>query len=68
MSIALDGAKGLRWQVIDATGRQVIERSVGDRTGMVRERLDVRMLAEGTYVLRALWNGGRAEQRFVVVR
>jgi|688.fasta_scaffold03673_27 Zn-dependent metalloprotease len=68
ISIALDGAKGLRWQVIDATGRQVIERSVGDRTGMVRERLDVRMLAEGTYVLRALWNGGRAEQRFVVVR
>jgi hypothetical protein len=45
-----------------------MDRNVGDRSGLLRERLDVRMLAEGTYVLRAVWNDGRAEQRFVVVR
>ena len=68
VSIALEGAKGLRWQVIDATGRLAIDRFVGERTGDVRDRLDVSVLAEGAYVLRATWTGGTAEQRFTVVR
>lgn len=68
VSIALEGAKGLRWQVIDATGRLAIDRFVGERTGDVRDRLDVSVLAEGAYVLRTTWTGGTAEQRFTVVR
>ena len=68
VSIGLEGVKGLRWQVIDATGRLALDRFVGDRTGQVRDRLDVSALAEGAYVLRATWKGGSAEQRFTVVR
>ncbi len=59
---------GLRWQVVDATGRVALDKVVGDRSGTVRERIDVRGLAEGTYVLHAMWKGGAARQRFSVVR
>jgi hypothetical protein len=68
VGLELDAPASLRWQVLDAMGRVVIDRAVGQRSGQVRERIDVRALAEGAYVLRATWSGGRAEQRFTVVR
>ncbi|MBL8003154.1 MAG: hypothetical protein JNL05_14470 [Flavobacteriales bacterium] len=66
-TLNVDAAEGLRFQVVDATGRVVLDRNLGRRQGLVRERIDVRQLAEGGYVLRAIWSEGRAEQRFVVV-
>lgn len=68
VGLELEASSTLRWQVLDAMGRVVIDRAAGQRAGQVRERIDVRALAEGTYVLRASWSDGRAEQRFTVVR
>lgn len=59
-------ARDLRFTVLDATGRVVL-----DHTGALasqRRTLDVSILPAGGYVLRATWTGGTAEQRFSIVR
>jgi hypothetical protein len=35
--------------------------------GSERQQFDVQRLAEGQYVLRVTWTGGKAEHRFTVV-
>ena len=65
---ATNNARQVRLEVLDAAGRITITRNVDARSGVARNSLDIRPLAVGSYVLRAVWEGGRAEQRFQIVR
>jgi len=66
--LALNGARGLRMEVVDMVGRTVLVPPAPGGAVPDRHRIDVRRLAEGYYVLRLVWDGGRAERRFSVVR
>ena len=66
IDIAATGMDRLHLQVIDDTGRMVMERE--EKNGATRQVLDVRSLPPGGYVLRARWSGGSADRRFTIVR
>jgi hypothetical protein len=53
------------WTQRDGT---VLERPVPNSSSQQAMRMDVSALAPGSYVLQALWNGGRVEHRFNIVR
>jgi len=55
-----------RMEVVDMAGRVVLTPPSTRATGP--QSLDVRKLQEGQYVLRIVWDGGRAEKRFTVLR
>ncbi len=62
-----EGGKGtLRTEVVDLTGRVVIQTSSTSTVGI--SQLDVTGLAEGEYVLRLRWADGSTERRFSVIR
>lgn len=58
--------RGLRMEVLDLHGRTVLVPTPA--SGSERQQFDVQRLAEGQYVLRVTWTGGKAEHRFSVVR
>ena len=59
--------RGMRMEVLDMTGRSVLQ-PVAMALGNGTQRMDVRSLAEGQYVVRLRWEGGSAERRFSIVR
>lgn len=67
IDLASEMLSGARLSVMDPIGRVVIpEVRVPD--GAVRQRLDIRRLAEGQYIALLTWDGGRSERRFNVQR
>jgi hypothetical protein len=53
-------------EVVDMSGRVVLAPRSTRSSGP--ERIDVRKLQDGQYVLRIVWEGGHAEKRFTVLR
>lgn len=67
VSLRTASTEPVRLEVVDLTGRTVLQRSVRPTSvGMLQ--MDVRGLAGGEYVLRMLWSDGTTEERFSVVR
>lgn len=67
ISFAEPGLQGLRLQVMDLSGRIVLQEAASS-TASGPVRLDIRALADGQYILSARWQGGRSERRFSVLR
>ncbi|MBL7937950.1 MAG: hypothetical protein JNL43_01205 [Flavobacteriales bacterium] len=59
--------RGMGLEVLDLTGRRVLQ-PVPAVLGSGTQRVDVRSLAVGQYVLRLRWDGGSIERRFSIVR
>ncbi|MEO8589660.1 MAG: T9SS type A sorting domain-containing protein [Flavobacteriales bacterium] len=60
--------RALRMDVVDLTGRVVLTPSVANLVAGQPHRIDTRGLAEGQYVLRLVWEGGRSERVFNIMR
>ncbi len=60
-------AGNVRIEVLDMTGRSVML-PVPTGPGTEVQRVDVKQLASGQYLLRLVWEGGSTEQRFSVMR
>ena len=60
-------AGNVRIEVLDMTGRSVMQ-PVPTAPGTEVQRVDVKQLAAGQYLLRLIWEGGSTEQRFSVMR
>ncbi|MBK8497932.1 MAG: T9SS type A sorting domain-containing protein [Flavobacteriales bacterium] len=58
--------RGLRFEVTDMAGRTVVRPASNAAAGQLRT-IDVTDLADGHYMLRMLWEGGRTERRFSVM-
>jgi hypothetical protein len=64
--LTVDHLRDLRMEVLDMLGRVVATPQA--RQGSSTQEVDVQGLADGQYVLRLTWDGGRTEKRFSVVR
>ena len=60
--------RALRMAVIDLTGRTVLTPSITNLVSGQPHRIDTRALADGQYVLRLMWEGGRSERVFSIMR
>lgn len=60
--------RSLRMEVIDLTGRTILVPTVTNLVPGQPHRIDTRALADGQYVLRLVWEGGRSERSFSVMR
>lgn len=58
--------RGLRFEVSDLAGRTVSRPTANGINQL--HTIDVSDLADGQYILRVLWDGGRTERRFTVMR
>jgi hypothetical protein len=67
VALAIGTVHDLQLEVMDMAGRIVLRPSVMPEA-QGPQRIDVQHLAEGHYVLRLTWDGGRDERRFSVVR
>lgn len=68
VNVGLNGARDARIEVRDITGRQVVAPQRLPEGGSTRWPVDTSRLADGTYILRVAWTGGRTDRRFTVVR
>jgi hypothetical protein len=66
--LAAHGVRGLQVEVVDIAGRVVLRPAAMDLASHGHQRINVRSLATGTYVLRIHWEGGRTARRFSVLR
>ncbi|MCB0785767.1 MAG: hypothetical protein KDC02_16380 [Flavobacteriales bacterium] len=64
----LPEARTITVRVTDLGGREVLRKAWGNLSGEQLRTLNVGGLANGSYVLQLLWEGGRSEARFQVVR
>ncbi|MCB0786408.1 MAG: T9SS type A sorting domain-containing protein, partial [Flavobacteriales bacterium] len=64
----LPQARNITVRVTDLGGREVLRKAWGNLSGEQMRTLNVGGLANGSYVLQLLWEGGRSEARFQVVR
>lgn len=62
------GVRSIRMEVIDLTGRTVLLPPVMNLVAGQPYRIDTRALTDGQYVLRLVWDGGRSERAFSVMR
>lgn len=60
-------ASKVRIEVLDMTGRTVVQ-PVPMAQGTDVQKVDVKQLSAGQYLLRLVWDGGSTEQRFSVMR
>jgi hypothetical protein len=66
VELDMQGKGKYSMEVVDMTGRVVLSPRSTRSSGP--ERIDVRKLQDGQYVLRIVWEGGHAEKRFTVLR
>ncbi len=66
--ITATDVRALRMDVIDLTGRVVLTPSVTNLVAGQPHRIDTHSLADGHYVLRLVWEGGRSERAFNIMR
>jgi hypothetical protein len=66
VELDMQGKGKYSMEVVDMTGRVVLSPRSTRSSGP--ERIDVRKLLDGQYVLRIVWEGGHAEKRFTVLR
>jgi hypothetical protein len=66
VELDLNGIGKYRMEVLDMAGRVVLTPTSTRASGL--QRVDLRKLQDGQYVLRIVWEGGHAEKRFTVLR